>query len=394
MKVLIINETDTAGGTEVQTKREYDMWKKEGEVPYCIFLRKSGDIYGTDRNVYFYKEKIGKIRNLKGKFFLDKRLYKFIKSKIEEINPDLIHINNIFYSPYAVYKAIGTRKCVQTLRDYKVICPKSTKCFPDWEICNQRMGIGCIRCILFSRGILCKMKVCAQCICFLKADRYRRKYVNKFITPSEKLKEYCISVNLPAICIHNPFDFSIMDNFHKCLEQTKIFLYYGKVAEYKGIKQLVEAFRDFSINKSVELHIVGQCDREILDWMKTQESPQIKIFDRMDQGDILKKLQCVYAVLVPSLWIENYPNTVLEGFAAECIVLASNRGGMTEQINDKNCIFDVLNRSDIVEKLEYAYYLSEDERRRIIVRQKEYLKYHNKIECYYQNLKESIECLC
>lgn len=390
MKILIINEYDVAGGTEVQTKREYDMWKMKGDNPYCIFLRKNSDIYSNDTNIFFYPQKIGKVRNLKGKFFLDKKLYKFVEHKIEEINPDVIHINNVFYSPYAIYKAAGSRKCLQTLRDYKVVCPKSTKCFYNWEICNQRMGKGCIKCIFFSKGAFSKIRVLGQCICFLRVDKYRRRCVDKFITPSEKLREYCINVDLPTICISNPFDFSILKGFTKKLGEIKIFLYYGKVADFKGIKQLVQAFNVFSINKSVELHIVGQCDDNILKWIKKEKNSKIKVFGRMKHNDVLEKLQSVYAVVVPSLWIENYPNTVLEGFATECIVLASNRGGMLEQVNNENCIFDVLDHADIIEKLEYAYYLAEDERERIIDRQKKYLQCHNRIESYYSKLKECI----
>jgi len=391
MKILLINEYDKFGGTEVQTKREYDMWREKGACVYCIFIRKNSDLYKNDPYVFYYHKKIGKLKNIVGKFITDEKLYWFIRNKIDEINPDIIHINNVFYSPYAIYKAVGNRKCIQTLRDYKAVCPKSTACYDNWEICEQTIGINCIKCAIFSKGVKRKIKILGQYFSLLRVRKYRKKYVDKFITPSIKLKDYCNKARMDAICIANSFDLSLVKNFKKITESTKVFLYYGNIVEHKGIKQLIEAFQLFSHDKDTELHIVGACAKEMKSWIQQYaDDDKIKIFDYMDHNKILKKLQSVYAVVVPSLWMENYPNTVLEGFATECIVLVSNRGGMVEQIQDDKRIFDVLDREDIINKLNYVFYLPEKEREDILKSQMQYLFQHNDPENYYVNLLKCI----
>ena len=106
----------------------------------------------------------------------------------------------------------------------------------------------------------------------------------------------------------------------------------------------------------------------------------------MKNDDILQKLKDVYCVVVPSLWIENYPNTVLEPMANKTLVIGSKRGGIKGMIANDNLLFDILDDKDLLNKLEYTYFLDKDTYFDIVNNNYEKIKENNNFEKYYERL--------
>lgn len=383
MKFIIINDYYTAGGCEVQSKRELELFSQKGHIVKYITI---------DPKLKYHESCQPNHLNLayhwsqKERFICNKRLCNEIKSIIKDFSPDFIHLENIYLSAPAVYQAIKGNFCLQTIRDFSIVCVKSTCIKKDCSICSGINFENCIRncmplkikdfIIFWGRYIALKLN-----------NHYRKLSVNKFISPSKCLTYYCNNHGYNTICINNPFDNAILKNFKKIYapSQKKIFLYYGVVSERKGVLRIIEAFHIFlSKGNNAELHIIGKLDRIREKDLNCSES--IKYFSFMPYPEIIKKLQSVYSVIVPSIWLENYPNTVLEGFATECIVLGSNRGGIPEQIETQECIFDVLNTKDIVRALEFAFSLNDEERFLILEKQKDYLRKHNTQDVYYRKV--------
>ena len=67
-------------------------------------------------------------------------------------------------------------------------------------------------------------------------------------------------------------------------------------------------------------------------------------------------------------------------------VIGSNRGGIPELIKNKDALFDVLDKQDIIEKLEYSYRLSEENYREQVTARYLDIKVNNSLEAYYNKL--------
>lgn len=387
MKYILINDLYVAGGTEVQSIRELDYFLQSGhEVLYITF----------DPKLKYHESKHKNHINLckRGKFIdrfiCNKKTYNELRKIIIDFKPDFIHLNNTYLSAPAIYKAVQGFYCIQTIRDYAYVCPKSTCILKDYSICQGMKHKNCVKnCMPYKPKEF--LKFFAKYIALKQNRKFQKKSVDIFLSPSQRLTDYCNNHEYNTKCVNNSFDFNIVNEFKKVNNnEKKIYLFYGMVAEIKGVTKLIEAFKNFAEDKKdVELHIVGRLKEMTIKDLKCDDV--VKYFGPLPYEKMLEKLQTVYSVIVPSLWIENYPNTVLEGFATDCIVLASNRGGMTEQIENKNCIFDVMSNKDIVRVLNYSYNLDEKDKQILLKQQHNYLETHNKQEDYYNNVLKVIE---
>jgi glycosyltransferase involved in cell wall biosynthesis len=130
-------------------------------------------------------------------------------------------------------------------------------------------------------------------------------------------------------------------NPEKKVVDNRIFLYYGEVSEIKGVKVLIEAFKNFSSRyANAELHIVGHLKGISDEDMRASiEGYPISYLGPMPYNEMIEKLDSVYAVVVPSIWQENYPNTVLESISRMKMVIGSDRGGIPELISNSDYIF-------------------------------------------------------
>lgn len=392
MKYLLINDMYVAGGTEVQSKREMEYFSSVGiEVKY-ITLDPNFAYHESKQknhlNIARYKNSLLRIMD---RYLLDKQTFLEIKQIIAEFDPDFIHLNNIYLSAPAVYEAVKDHYCFQTIRDFSIVCVKSTCILPDCSVCTGSKDGHCFR-KCFPKTLKDFVIFVGRYIALSRNAKLKKKAINQFVCPSQSLTDYCISHGYPTICVNNPFDFTVIKEFQKSHPDNGklIFIYYGVISEKKGVLRLIDAFNEFAKNLTdVELHIVGKLDG--LSEARLLCGDKIKYFGFMPFAQIIKKLEEVYAVIVPSVWIENYPNTVLEGFATDCVVIGSNRGGIPEQIGDQKCLFDVMDQDDIIRRLNYVYGLSEEERIHIYDRQKAYLKSHNRQEDYFSRILKIVE---
>lgn len=393
MKYLIINEKYTKGGTEVQSLREKNNFEKHGDdVLYITFDDEYDQTTDTESNHINIDMKYNKFFKKIFRLFEDKRLTQRIRDIITDFQPDYIHINNTTDHAFSIFKAVNGYKVFQTIRDYSAVCPTGFCVDKKWNICEGR---NCKRCI--SKCMPNHNRIMFLYYYFInsKIYKYRKKYITQFACPSEMLTEYCNRHSLNTECINNPFDFSVFDNINFSKPQNKVYLYYGFIAEHKGIMQLLAAYSKFCNKKDTELWIIGECQVNLVSIIKKYEKDyyNIKYFGKLPYKETLNILGQVYAVIVPSLWMENYPNTVLEGLCAGKIVLASDRGGMKEMIRDDNLIFDVMDQKDIIKKLNYSYYLTESEYNGIAEKNIHYVQENNNLDVYYNRIRKLVSCL-
>lgn len=390
-RYVLINELYSFGGTEVQGKREKRLMESKGhEVLYITFdLSYAHGFDPEDAAHYNFRIPYGWLQTKIYRLIADKRLEREVRHVIDGFAPDFIHINNADEHAQVIYRAVKGYPVFQTLRDYTSVCPTGLCIDRNKQICEGMNYCNCIaKCTpqqkkgMFLYWYLIRKRI----------YHIRTKVVPYFVCPSQTLTDYCNRHGLNTTCINNPFDFSAIQNQHKQLTDKKVYLYYGLIAPHKGVRELLNAFDFFAKGKKAELLLAGKCQPDMQGELERyRDHPQIHYLGLLPQSRIMELLRTVNVVVVPSLWMENYPNTVLEGLCCECIVIASSRGGMKEMIRDDRLIFDVLNQQDMIEKLEYTYHMDDETVRQVTAANKAFVLENNSMEKYYQRITKFLK---
>ena len=390
MRILLINERYISGGTEVQTQREKKALETLGYEVYLLTFDKNQPerkICGEEHWFNIPLE-FGVVATFINHTFGSRKYRKQIQDIVDTIKPEFIHINNVFAVPDDVYKVVADYPTMQTIRDYMAICPKATCIDKSRKICRGYKYGNCVPCVAFSPRYVAKYYL------MNRLNKRRCAAVNNIVSPSSALANACTKNGIPVTCLNNPFDFSILK---KDVPNTdsNIYMYYGKVAEIKGIRELICAFEKFhETYPEKQLWIVGDVDdsfkNEFQKLCNIKNSDFIVYKGRLANNEIMELYKKIYCVVVPSLWIENYPNTVLEALANKTLAIGTNRGGIPELIQDDRFLFDILDSDDIVHKLEYTATMSEKDCREVVEKAYRRVKENNTIERYISRVLEII----
>lgn len=382
MRILIINELYNGGGTEVQTIRERDYFVKQGHEVYVLTFDSQlpENLEGFELNIPLNYNGIWKALN---RLICFRGISKQIRRIISKISPNVIHVNNIVNVRLSVANEIVNYPVIQTIRDYAAVCPKATCIYENGEECDGYRLSNCWECIKNSLGYIIKY-IGLQKFNWIRINRF-----NAFVSPSQALADKCTLNGIKTVCLNNPFDFTKITDEGKSCGDKKIFLYYGYIALIKGVDLIFEAFDTIDTN-NFEVWFVGKVDPQI------EVSFQDKIKGRnyaIYQGEktfseIMELYKYVYCVIVPSKWIENYPNTVLEAIANRTMVIGSNRGGIPELITNKRLLFDIHDLQSIKISILTVLNFTDQEYNEIVETQFQEITINNTQKMYYKKLME------
>lgn len=408
MKILLINEKYEAGGSELQVLREirlllengHSVWllSMDSNIPCVEFGEEkkvflSDDLFFYHCNILpkpFYRRRI--TRALKS-FVKNNTFSRQIKNVIMQILPDAIHINNIIHhEALSVYRAVKGYKCIQTFRDCRVYCPRIYGVDSNGGQCS-----GCFNNICYKKCSTGKrVRDIVNDYLEYKALLYigkKRGNTVKIITPSNFLADMSRSNGYAATVIHDLLNKDEFLQTKKCDFSHKRFICYGRLCEAKGISRLSEAFSKLN-EGDIELIFAGSIESEYKDkfFSILEGNKNIKYIGVLEHERVKAILDDVYAVIVPSIVLENYPNTALEGFARKRLVLGTNRAGCKEIIGDERFLFDIQNIDNVSMVIEKALELTEKDYNEFV----EY-KYNELFKScndkhYYEQLMDAIDC--
>jgi len=185
-----------------------------------------------------------------------------------------------------------------------------------------------------------------------------------FVTPSKILRDKMIKNGFPAEKFHHIPTFVDSKSKEPGYTLGNYILYVGAIDPFKGVRELLEAFREMKKSRPLKLVIAGYSLGDEEDRLKAEvEKRNIQgvEFPGFKSGEDLAQLyRGALCVVMPSLWYENMPNVVLEAMAYSKPVIGSDLGGVSEMINDgcDGLLFEVGNVEALRTKLEL---LAEDE---------------------------------
>jgi glycosyltransferase involved in cell wall biosynthesis len=253
--------------------------------------------------------------------------------------PQVAHLHNIYHqiSP-ALIQALDHQgvPMVQTLHDYKVICP-GYLFMAGGQICECCRGgryhnAIARRCLLDSRGASLVGAVEAY------VHRWLRTYekVRFFLCPSqfmlEKMAEYGVARER---LVHLPY-FLPLEEYRPGYERSSYFIYLGRLSREKGVATLLAALR-LRAGALLTCRILGegpleeQLRRQAAEWGLGNVE-----FSGYLQGEALHAMiRGAAFTVVPSEWYENLPFAVLESFALGTPVVGARIGGIPEMVLDE-----------------------------------------------------------
>lgn len=128
--------------------------------------------------------------------------------------------------------------------------------------------------------------------------------------------------------------------------------YIGQIARHKGVHILLEAIKELP-GVPLQVMVYGNTQafpeytRQLLKIADGDE--RIEFAGLVQRQDLSQVMVDLDILVVPSLWYENSPNVILEAFANQLPVIASNLGGMAELIQQEanGLLFDTGNAHDL-----------------------------------------------
>lgn len=283
----------------------------------------------------------------------------FFRSEFAARRPDVFHLFSGYLmtaSPLRVAQGMGIPTVV-SLTDFWFLCPRITLLRSDGSLSTPPIDpLRCARCLgeekrrfrylgkafpALAKGYWRLQKRNANAI----AQRLNYlldtlNHVSCAISPSNFVRQVHIQAGIASeriVFSRQGRDFPSLDEASRQKtpgERLRVG-YIGQIAAHKGVHTLLEAVRALP-DCPLEVYLYGNANafpaytrrlkrlsagNERIHWQG--------VFPREAIGEVHRNLD---VLVVPSVWYENSPNTILEAFAYGTPVLASDLGGMAELV--------------------------------------------------------------
>jgi glycosyltransferase involved in cell wall biosynthesis len=280
-----------------------------------------------------------------------------ISSLLKKTRPDLAHLHNIAHqlSPSILQplKALGL-PVVQTLHDYKLICP-TYSLLSKGELCERCKGgrfyhAALERC---NRGSLAASALNSVEMYLHHAVLKLYDQVDRFIAVSRFLRTKIIEFGVaPERVVHIP-NFVDLDAWSPKKERGEYIVYFGRLVEMKGLSTLIRAMKHV---KKVNLLVIGEGDLKdrLLAEADSEGLSHVRFLGYRSGTELASLVGQGLFTIVPSEWYEPSPQTIKESFAAGRPVIGARIGGIPELIEDgvDGVLFTPGNSEDLAEKID------------------------------------------
>jgi glycosyltransferase involved in cell wall biosynthesis len=250
---------------------------------------------------------------------------------ISDFKPDVVHLHNIhsYLSPLVaqIAHAKGIR-VVWTLHDYKLICP-AYSCLRAGKPCEscfaKKSGVWKYRCMKNSRAA--SLLAWMEALCWNR--RKLERITDRFVSPSFFLKEKMVSAGFQAEKIE------VLHNFMyrqapPATRKEDYYCYVGRLSEEKGVDTLLEAARQLPC----PLKIIGS-GHLLAGYQKKYAQTPVEFLGQLSSEQLLPIVQRARFLVIPSVWYENNPYSVIEALCMGTPVLGARIGGIPELIDPR-----------------------------------------------------------
>jgi len=253
-----------------------------------------------------------------------------IAERLRSFKPDVVHFHNTFplLSP-AVYYAIPRRVAtVQTLHNYRLVCPAATL-LRDSGVCEDCVGRAPLPAVRYGcyRGSRAASAAAAIMLQVHRVLRTWQEQVDAFIALTSFAKGIFVRGGLPAERVFVKPNFVDPDPGAGAHDQDH-FLFVGRLHEQKGIPLLLEAFSQTGLS----LRIAGAGPLEADVRAAAAALPTITFLGSQPRARVIDEMKTARALVVPSVSYENFPLVLAEAFATGLPVIVSDLPNLGELV--------------------------------------------------------------
>ncbi len=281
---------------------------------------------------------------------------RMIRKIVERYTPEIAHLHNIYHHLSPSFLPVLEERgipVVMTAHDYKLICPNYTL-FDGRNICEKCRGGKSYQVLLsrcypgsFPKGITLAVEAYLH-----KLLGTYSKCLDVIIVPSRFMKETMVRFGIPEKKI------SFIPNFVDPVPTEiqngsgEYILYFGRLAREKGLPTLIGAMQSYS---EISLVIAGDGPaRSDLERMCVERKIlNVDFVGRKNAREIIRLIEGSRFTVLPSVWYENCPLSVLESMAHGKPVVGADIGGIPDLIDDgtDGLLFEAGNEADLGEKI-------------------------------------------
>ena len=259
---------------------------------------------------------------------------------IRDQRPDIAYVHNVYnyMSPSLLHSCRDADlPVVMRVPDYNLICP---------ELHFLRHGEVCTECLRSGPWHALKHR-CLKDSFAATAARVVSMYVHDWlniydgvrlmITPSAFMRSKLIEAGYDAErIVHLPSFFTGAIGAGNGAPDDDYVLYFGRVAPEKGIDTLIRALAllDHPPRLLIAGGTVDDTQEQLAELVRQLGLDCVEFVGHQDRealDDLIRR--CMFTI-VPSRWYDNCPMSILESFALGKTVVASDIGGIPEQVAD------------------------------------------------------------
>ena len=297
------------------------------------------------------------------KTILERTIYSFeVKEKLAALlrdqKPDIAHVHQLYHhlSP-SVLDALTEANIpiVQTVHDYKLICP-------NYRLYSPKENRPCTRCVsgdyshcLKHRCIKGSYLPSALAVFEMKIHKEKQFYenaVDRFICTTHFVKDQLAQSALPQEKLtHLPL-YIDLDAYTPTDIYEKYICYVGRLAPEKGILTLIQAME---YNPDIQLKIIGDGPErgECESFIAELELSNVEMLGFMERDAMTQVLGRSRGLVIPSEWYEPCGLTAWEAHALARPVIGADIGGIPESVVDGETgyLFTPTDDEDLAEKI-------------------------------------------
>ncbi|NCT37351.1 WecB/TagA/CpsF family glycosyltransferase [Bacillus sp. EB93] len=269
-----------------------------------------------------------------------KNQYKKLKDTLIREKPDVVHFHNTFplFSPSVYYacKDLGI-PVVQTLHNYRLACP-GAMLLRNGEVCEKCITGSLINSIkhgCYRNSRIQTIPLSTMLATHRLLDTWNKK-VDKYIalTHFAKGKFAENDLDVDKITVKPNFIQQTAKMSTKENKENRI-VFVGRLSKEKGLHLLLKAWSNVNAELNAKLDIIGDGPlKEELE-AKYGHLNNIEFHGKMNSNDVLGYMSKSKYVVVPSIWYEGFPMTIVEAYSVNTPVIASNIGSLKEVVIDE-----------------------------------------------------------
>jgi len=283
------------------------------------------------------------VRRALERAFYSREVHDSLARLLRDARPDVAYVLHYMrkLSP-AVLTALHEAGVPTVVRfsDFAMVCPQAHMVRADriCEICVRRGPWPSVpfRCVQGSFGA---SAVNAAAMTWARRKGYFG-LVDAFVAPSRVMVDKMVAGGLPADRLHHLPTFVRAREPRPFSERARRVCYVGRIERIKGLVTLFDAWELLRRDglRDVELIVAGDadtpCGRSLEQRLKERPLPGVTLAGQLDEADVVELLQSSQLSVVPSLWYENTPNSLLESLACGTPVVTADLGSMCEMVCD------------------------------------------------------------